>query len=83
MDRVKLRSEVYNILINLLQFIWFFGGGLGLKGQFSQKNENVVIIYSPSCWSKSFFFLLLNTKEDILKNVGNQTVEPLTSTVLP
>ncbi len=30
-------------------------------------------MYSPSSGSKSFF-LLLNVKENILKNVGNQTV---------
>jgi len=43
----------------------------------SPKNENSAIIYSPSSCSKHvrFFFLLLNTKEDILKNVGNQTVD--------
>ncbi len=43
----------------------------------SPKNENVFIIYSPSSCSKpvwGFFFHLFNTKEDILKNVGNQTV---------
>ncbi len=38
----------------------------------SPKNENPVIIYSPS--SSSNFFVLLNTKEDILKNVGNRAV---------
>ncbi len=34
----------------------------------------IVIIYSPSCRSKPVvsFFLMLNTKEDILKNADNQ-----------
>jgi len=40
-----------------------------LKGKFKQ-NEDFVTIYSPF----GSFFLLLNTKEDILNNVGNQTV---------
>ncbi len=33
-----------------------------------------VIIYSITCCPKPVFFLLLNTKDDILKNVGHQTV---------
>ncbi len=37
----------------------------------------VGIMYSPSCRSKPVrvSFLLLNIKEDILKNAGNQTVD--------
>jgi len=39
------------------------------------KNGNFVIIYSPSCISQpAHFFLLVNTKWDILKNVDNQRV---------
>ncbi len=36
---------------------------------------NIVIIYSLSCCTKSvlIFIIVLNTKEDILKNVSNQT----------
>ncbi len=46
-----------------------------LKGKFSQ-NDNSVIIYSPSCYCKPVWvFLLLNPKEDILKNVGYQKVD--------
>lgn len=43
-----------------------------LKGSFTQ-NENSVIIYWLSCHTKPFF-LLQNSKNDILKNVINQTV---------
>ncbi len=52
--------------IFLMKLIWCFKG-LHLK---------MKIVYLPSCRSKPvcIFFLLLNTKEDILKNVGNQTV---------
>jgi len=47
----------------------------------SPKIKNVVISYSPSsCFKHMSFFLLLNTKEDILKNVGNQTVNCLVLT---
>jgi len=47
-----------------------------LKG-ISPKNVNFVIIYSSlkllqTCMS---FFLLMNTNEDILKNVGKKTVD--------
>ncbi len=42
----------------------------------SPQNENV-IIYSPSC--HSIFFFLLNTKEDIFKNIGNSWLWLLTS----
>ncbi len=45
--------------------------------QYLYDYENFVIIYSPSSCSKpvwvSLFFL--NTKEDVLKNVGNQKVD--------
>jgi len=45
----------------------------------SPKIKNVVISYSPSsCFKHMSFFLLLNTKEDILKNVGNQTLVVVT-----
>ncbi len=39
-----------------------------------QKNYNSVIIYLPSWCYKAVVFLLWNTKEDILKNTGNQNV---------
>ncbi len=42
----------------------------------SPKNENSVIIYLHKLFQTCMsFFLLLSTKEDILKNVGNQTVD--------
>jgi len=41
----------------------------------SPKNENYAI-YSHLCCSKHVWvYFLLNTKEDILKKVGNQTVD--------
>ncbi len=43
------------------------------KGDSSPKNENSVIIYSLL---NLYEFLLLNTKEDILKNVGKQLLVP-------
>ncbi len=63
MDRVKLRSEVYNILINLLQFIRFFGGGLGLKGQFSQKMKMLSSFTHPHVGPKVFFFFCWTQKK--------------------
>ncbi len=38
------------------------------------QNENFIIIYSPTYRLKPVFFFLINTKEDILRNTGNQTV---------
>ncbi len=44
-----------------------------LKGQFT-KNETSVIIYSHKLFqTRMSFLVLLNTKDDILKNVDNQT----------
>ncbi len=34
----------------------------------------IVIIYSPSCCSKPVF-IMLNMKEDMLRNAGNQTFD--------
>ncbi len=47
-----------------------------IKGIVHPKNLNSVIIYSLSCCTEPvlIFILVLNTKEDILENVGNQTV---------
>ncbi len=39
----------------------------------SPKNVNSIIIYTPLFKTCMIFFLLLNTKEDILKNVGKHT----------
>jgi len=45
-------------------------------GYFTQKKKKSVIIYSASsCFLTCMkIFLLLNTEEDILKNMDNQTV---------
>ncbi len=41
----------------------------------SPKNLNSVIIYSLSCCTKPvFIFILVLNTQDILENVGNQTV---------
>ncbi len=40
----------------------------------SPKNENFVNITHTQVFPNLYEFLLLNTKEDILKNVGNQTL---------
>jgi len=47
-----------------------------LKGQFTQKKKKSVFISfsHPQVVQNLYEFLLLDTKEDILKNVGNQTV---------
>jgi len=49
---------------------------MSLKVIVLSKKEHSVIIYSPSCcFSKPCmtFFILWNTKVDILKNLGNKT----------
>ncbi len=53
--------------VNLFTLIVHIGTS---NGEFT-KNENDLIIYSPTCHSKPvWLFLLWNTKEDILKNVS-------------
>ncbi len=47
---------------------------LGLVKGIVHPKMNMVIIYSPSSSSKSVVFVLLNTKEDNLKNVGNRAI---------
>jgi len=64
---------LYCFVNNLLTLLWI---RLSLNG-FKELVKNVFIIYSPSRLFQTWmsFFLLLNRKEDILKNVGNQTVD--------
>ncbi len=58
-------------LLQLISVLWL------IKALACLKNDNSVIIYFTFMWFQTCpsVFLLLSTKEDILKDVGNQTVD--------
>ncbi len=67
-----LNSDCLEVLFRL--YVNAYMNWIATFRDYSPKNENSVIIYY---FSQTYmnFCLLLNIKEDILKNVGNQTAD--------